>query len=100
MWDVDAHGSCMKAPVPKSLSSRVKLGPIAASTLAGFLGAAVCDVVATLVRATDALAQVTRETLAREAGALARLERTARYGVPEGDEAVAKTDTEILAAPE
>jgi arylsulfatase A-like enzyme len=40
----------MKAPVPKSLSSRVKLGPIAASTLAGFLGAAVCDVVATLVR--------------------------------------------------
>jgi arylsulfatase A-like enzyme len=42
----------MKAPVPKSLSSRVKLGPIAASTLAGFLGAAACDVVATLARAT------------------------------------------------
>jgi arylsulfatase A-like enzyme len=42
----------MKAPVPKSPSFRVKLGPIVASTLAGFLGAAACDVIATMVRAT------------------------------------------------
>lgn len=42
----------MKAPVPKSLLSRVELGPIAASTLAGFLAAAACDVVTTVVRTT------------------------------------------------